>query len=165
MDLIHLTAERVAQDAKLKSYLSKNPLCALCDNTSDIVLAQYRHDVPPRYLLSLCRDCAHTLPARMYAKLGLDNPLLITVGGAAALESLRSGMMANFNAAVANELAEMVRKNMGPGGCECPDCQKDQQAKSVVIPLPTDLNGMLAHMGIKMPKKPKEPPSAAGPQA
>lgn len=165
-----LVNDQTLADPRLRRYVETSKECAFCSSDLDYVVVAKR-----KYVLALCRECAHTFPAKLFAKLGTAMPMIITLGGEQALNALRTGMMANFNAALADELARLLAD--GPSApnlpCDCPACQAEAaaaKAKGQGEPMPNDLTSMLKHMGVVLPKpskiKPKkkpEPPTPGDP--
>lgn len=155
MRLIQVTDQRLGDDTKLRRYVETSKECDFCRSAIDYVVFSKRD-----YVLALCRDCAHIVPARLFAKLGMADPTMVVLGGERALDALRTGMMANFNAALANEMARLLSK--GPAAlselqqqpCHCSACQAEAAAKAngQGEPVPNDLHSMLKHMGVVLPK-------------
>lgn len=157
MQLIQVTDQRLGDDIRLRRYVETIKECAFCHSTIDYVLV-----AKSTYTLALCRECAHVVPATLFAKLGTADPTMIVLGGERALDALRTGMMANFNMALANELAGLLSKGSPSQQCDCPECQAAAAQKNGQ----PDLNSMLKHMGMvmsnpkgKKPKPPKPPES------
>lgn len=170
MRLIQVTDQRLGDDMKLRRYVETAKECDFCSGDIDYVVV-----AKSNYVLALCRECAHSIPARLFAKLGMADPTMIVLGGERALDALRTGMMANFNSALANEMARLISK--GPAAlaalqqpCGCPECQAAAaKASGHGGPVPDDLHSMLKHMGVVLPKpkgklkKKPEPPAPGDP--
>lgn len=170
MKLIQVNEQRLGDDARLRNYVTNAKECTFCSGEILYVVVAKK-----RYVMTLCRECAHSIPARIFAKLGVADPTMIVLGGERALDALRTGMMANFNAALANEMAGLLAK--GPEAllaqqCNCPECKAEAaaKAKGQGEPVPDDLTSMLKHMGVVLPKPTKwktkkkpEPPAPGDP--
>lgn len=176
MNLIPVTAQTLESDAELAAFTKEwDYECDFCSERMDYVLS--RSESSRGACLGLCRVCAHVLPAKLYVMLALRmNPQMVMLGGPHALESVRQGIMSNFNKEMADELALIVARSGAEGikaqfkafmavPCTCPACKVEVAAKNgkPVGKVPTDLNEMLQHMGVLPKKKKKKKPTPPTP--